>query len=87
MKLFVAGLPLGLDDRKLHDIFSDFGMVKSAKVVFNREAQVSKGFGFVEFSEPVHGEAAIKALDGESVEGKVLTVRMADDKSYLRRKS
>lgn len=86
MKLFVAGLPLDLDDNQLHDIFSDYGRVKSAKVAFNREAQVSKGFGFVEFSEPVHGEAAIKALDGENVEGKILTVRMADDKSYLKRK-
>ena len=86
MKLFVAGLPLGLDDDQLHNIFSGYGTVKSASVVFNREARVSKGFGFVEFTAPAEGDAAIRALNGEEMEGKVLTVRMADDKSYLRRK-
>jgi len=80
MKLFVAGLPFDVDDQELKEMFEVYGSVTSAKVINDRETGKSRGFGFVEFSDKAHAEAAIKALDGGSLEGKQLTVKQAEDR-------
>ena len=80
MKLFVAGLPFDVDDQELKEMFEAYGSVTSAKVINDRETGKSRGFGFVEFSDKTHAEAAIKALDGGSLEGRQLTVKQAEDK-------
>lgn len=80
MKLFVAGLPFDVDDQELHDIFSEQGTVASAKVITDRETGKSRGFGFVEFPDDAHAQAAIKAYDGAELSGKTITVKVAIDK-------
>lgn len=80
MKLFVAGLPYDLNDEELQQIFEAYGNVASAKVILDRETRKSRGFGFVEFPDDAEAEKAIKALDGGSLEGKQLTVKVAVDK-------
>lgn len=80
MKLFVAGLPFDVDDQELNEIFSDHGTVASAKVIMDRDTGKSRGFGFVEFPDDTHAQAAIKAIDGASLSGKTLTVKIAEDK-------
>src|SRR5689334_19239428 len=80
MKLFVAGLPFDVDDQELHDIFSEQGTVASAKIITDRETGKSRGFGFVEYPDEAHAQAAIKAYDGAELSGKVITVKVAIDK-------
>jgi RNA recognition motif-containing protein len=80
MKLFVAGLPSDLDDQELQEIFEAYGTVGSAKVITDRETRKSRGFGFVEFPTDAEAEAAMKALHGGSLEGRELTVKLAEDK-------
>ncbi|HLI94395.1 MAG TPA: RNA-binding protein [Puia sp.] len=80
MKLFVGGLPFSVDDRGLQEMFESYGTVGSAKVITDRETGKSRGFGFVEFSTDADGEAAIKALNGGTFEGRQLTVKVAEDK-------
>lgn len=80
MKLFVGGLPFSVDDRELQSMFEAHGTVGSAKVIMDRETGKSRGFGFVEFPTDSEAEAAIKALDGSSLEGRQLKVNQADDK-------
>ncbi len=80
MKLFVAGLPFDVDDQELQEMFEAYGQVTSAKVITDRETRKSRGFGFVEFPTDAEGEAAIKALNGGSLEGRELTVKLAEDK-------
>ena len=87
MKLFVAGLPLDMDEQELHAIFSDHGKVKSAKIIMDRNSQVSRGFGFVEMADRAEALAVIEALDRATIEGKAMTVRPADDKTKGVRKS
>jgi RNA recognition motif-containing protein len=77
MKLFVGGLPLDMDDQELHAIFSDHGKVKSAKIIFDRRTQVSRGFGFVDMVNHDEALAVINALDRATIEGKPMTVRPA----------
>jgi RNA recognition motif-containing protein len=80
MKLFVGGLPLDMDDQELHAIFSDHGKVRSAKIIMDRQTQVSRGFGFVEMFNRNEALAVIEALDRATIEGKAMTVRPADNK-------
>jgi cold-inducible RNA-binding protein len=78
MKLFVAGLPLDMDDRELKAIFSDYGEVMSAKIITDKSNGYSRGFGFVEMVEETDAITAIKALNRATIEGKVITVRPAE---------
>ena len=78
MKLFVGGLPLDMDDQELHAIFSDHGKVKSAKIIFDRHTQTSRGFGFVHMAEREEALAVIQALDRATIDGKPMTVKPAD---------
>jgi RNA recognition motif-containing protein len=80
MKLFVAGLPFDVDDQELREMFEAYGTVDSAKVITDRETGKSRGFGFVEFPTDAEAEAAIKALNGGSLEGRELTVKVAEDR-------
>jgi cold-inducible RNA-binding protein len=80
MKLFVAGLPYDVDDQELQEMFETYGTVGSARVILDRETRKSRGFGFVEFANDDEAKEAIKALDGGSLEGRQLTVKLAEDK-------
>lgn len=76
-KLYVGNLPYSVRDDDLEQAFGQFGSVTSAKVMMERDTGRSKGFGFVEMASAEVAEAAIKALDGISVDGRSITVNLA----------
>lgn len=76
-KLFVGSLPYSVTDDDLSQLFSDFGTVASAKVIFDRETNRSKGFGFVEFENDDEAKAAIDALNNKEVQGRTIVVNEA----------
>ena len=77
INIYVGNLPYSMNDGDLEALFSEFGSVKSAKVIFDRETNRSKGFGFVEMEDGDAGKAAIEALNDEEVEGRPLRVNEA----------
>jgi RNA recognition motif-containing protein len=77
MNIYVGNLSFDTDDEALREVFAEFGDVTSAKVVFDRETDRSRGFGFVEMSTDDEGNAAIEALDGAEVDGRNLRVNEA----------
>ena len=76
-KLFVGGLAYAINDDQLQDIFSEFGDVKSAQVIIDRQMNRSKGFGFVEMGSEDEVKKAIEALDGKEIEGRTIVVNEA----------
>ena len=76
-KIYVGNLPYSVTDSSLESNFAEFGRVSSAKVMMDRETGRSKGFGFVEIGSAEAAQAAIKALDGMSVDGRSITVNLA----------
>ncbi len=78
MNIFVASLPFSADDDDLRQLFEPFGDVSSAKVIFDRDRNRSKGFGFVEMSDDESGKNAIAELNDSSFEGRTIVVKAAE---------
>ena len=76
-KIYVGNLPYSVTDSSLVNNFAEFGRVSSAKVMMDRETGRSKGFGFVEMASPEVAQAAIKGLNGTSVDGRSIVVNLA----------
>ena len=76
-KIYVGNLPYSVTDASLRSNFGEFGSVKSAKVMIDRETGNSKGFGFVEMASPDVAQSAITALNGMSVDGRSIVVTLA----------
>ena len=76
-KIYVGNLPYSVRDDDLQQQFAAFGTVNSAKVMMDRETGRSKGFGFVEMDSAENAQAAIRSLNGHSVDGRALVVNEA----------
>jgi RNA recognition motif-containing protein len=64
-KLYVGSLAKDVNNEGLNSMFSEFGEIKEAAVVMDRDTNTSKGFGFVTFSKDEDADKAMKALDGK----------------------
>ena len=82
--LYVKNLVDKIDDAQLKELFKPFGTITSAKVMVN-DNNVSKGFGFVCFSNPEEANAALTSLDKKLIEGKPLYVAIAQPAQERRR--
>ena len=77
MRLYVGNLAYSVTNQTLEQLFSEFGQVKDATVVQDRDTGRSKGFGFVEMNDNSQAQAAIQALNLKEVDGRCLTVNEA----------
>ena len=84
MNIFVASLPFSADDQDLREIFEPYGEVTSAKVIFDRDRNRSKGFGFVEMADDASAQTAIAELNDSSFEGRNIVVKVAEDRPQRR---
>jgi RNA recognition motif-containing protein len=78
--LFVGNLPKDMNNKNLHSLFSKYGEVISAKVVYDRNTGVSKGFGFVRMN-PNYTENALQHLNGSNSLGTKLVVKYAESRN------
>jgi RNA recognition motif-containing protein len=76
-KLFVGGLSWDTKEDSLKNFFSQAGNVVSATVITDKFSGRSKGFGFVEMSSDQEAQEAIKKLNGQSLDGRNITVNEA----------
>lgn len=58
-KLFVGNLPFDIDSEKLAQLFDQAGVVEIAEVIYNRQTDQSRGFGFVTMSTVEEAEKAV----------------------------
>jgi RNA recognition motif-containing protein len=74
-KLYVGNLRYDTTQDDLVELFSGYGEVVSAQIIFDRETNRSKGFGFVEMANGA--DEAANALNGQEYNGRSLTVNEA----------
>lgn len=77
MRLYVGNLSYSVTSESLESLFAEFGQVKSAQVIQDRDTGRSKGFGFVEMADGAQAQAAIQGLNLKEIDGRCLTVNEA----------
>jgi len=77
-KLYVGSLPYSITDESLLQLFTGRGYKPvSARVISDRDAGRSKGFGFVELGPEDDAARAIEEFNGMNIEGRALVVNEA----------
>lgn len=79
-KLFVGNLPYDVDGEKLAKLFEQAGTVEIAEVIYNRETDRSRGFGFVTMSTVEEAKSAIEKFNAYDYNGRSLVVNKASPK-------
>lgn len=76
-KLYVGNLSYSVSSSSLEEMFTPFGVVRSAQVVEDRATGRSKGFGFVEMADDNAARDAINGMHEKEHDGRHLTVNEA----------
>ena len=79
-KLYVGNLPYTVTSEILAQMFAAAGTVVTADVIFDRQTNRSKGFGFVEMSNAEEAKKAIEMFNGKEEGGRTLVVNEARPK-------
>jgi len=80
MNIYVGNLSYSVTDEDLKGLFEEYGAVESARVIFDRTTNRSKGFGFVDMLDDAEANAAISALNGTEFAGRSMKVNQARDR-------
>lgn len=75
--LYIGYLPPTLDDDTLIQLFAPFGEIVMAKVIKDRITGLSKGYGFVKYSNVQQANTAIASMNGHHLDGRTIAVRVA----------
>jgi len=84
VNLYVKNLSDRVDDEVLHNLFSPFGTITSAKVMVDPQTEKSRGFGFVCFTNKEMAAMAVSDLNLKHIDGKPLYVAPAQRKDERR---
>lgn len=84
-KLYVGNLSYQTSEGELAELFGNYGDVKSAKIIMDRDTGRSKGFAFVEMESSEQANEAVAGLDGQEAFGRNLRVNIAKERPPMNR--
>ena len=76
-KLYVGNLHFSVSDEKLKEMFTEAGDVVSVTIIKDRDSGRSKGFAFIEMSNQVEVEEAVRRYNEFEISGRSLKVSIA----------
>ena len=76
-KLYVGNLSFNTTENELQELFSQAGTVQEVTLMQDKFTGKSRGFAFVTMSSEDDAQNAISKLNGQTVEGRALTVNEA----------
>jgi RNA recognition motif-containing protein len=76
-KLYIGNLSYLTTEKELMDLFLRAGTVNSVWLSKEQGSGRSKGFAFIEMSNPVEAQKAIEMFDGQQLDDHFLHVSMA----------
>lgn len=77
MKIFIGNIGSDVKDEDLKNLFSEYGEVESAEIVYDKLTGESRNFGFVRMPDESVATGAIEGLNGKSFKGNDLVVNQA----------
>ena len=78
MNIYIGNLSFSTTEDSLKSLFTEFGDVESVKIIKDRYSGRPKGFGFIEMPSNSEADQAIKALNGNRIDGSHIKVKPAD---------
>ncbi|MDP9078465.1 MAG: RNA-binding protein [Bacteroidota bacterium] len=79
-KLFVGGFPLDFTELDIAMLVGFHGDISTIKIVRDKKTRICKGYAFLEMVSEEGAERAVEALDGTTVSGRELAVKIREDK-------
>lgn len=75
--IFVSRLSFYTTEEELKKLFSRFGNIRNVRLIRDARTQRPKGFAFIDYSSEDEAQAAVKAMDGRIVAGRLIFVETA----------
>ncbi|MBF0298429.1 MAG: hypothetical protein HQK51_06895 [Oligoflexia bacterium] len=75
--VYISNLSYDCGKDDLKDIFSEFGTVKSVKIIIDFKTMISKGMAFVEMKDAKSAKMAIKSLNGTIIDDRTVKTQKA----------
>eukprot|EP00980_Cylindrotheca_fusiformis_P011847 scaffold2817_cov130-Cylindrotheca_fusiformis.AAC.2 len=79
--LFATGIHEEAQEDDLHDLFSEFGKVKSVHLNLDRKTGLAKGYCMIEYDKKEEAQDAINSLHGSKFLNRIINVHWAFCKS------
>jgi len=76
-KLYVGNLSFNTTENELQELFSQAGTVQEVTLMQDKFTGKSRGFAFITMSSEEDAQNAISKFNGQTVEGRALTVNEA----------
>ncbi|KAF0899145.1 hypothetical protein E2562_013370 [Oryza meyeriana var. granulata] len=86
-RLFVTGLSFYTSEKTLRAAFEPFGELVEVKIIMDKISKRSKGYAFIEYTTEEAGGAALKAMNGQIINGWMIVVDVAKTRSRDRQPS
>lgn len=80
MNIYLGNVDFKVKEEQLTDLFTEYGEVKSVKVITDKLTGRSKGFAFVEMPNDEEAQEAISNLNGYMLNNRELSVSVARPK-------
>lgn len=82
-RLYVKNIPTETTEDQVKELFAQFGTVENFFFIKDHQTNVSRGFGFLDFSNAEEAQAAL-SMNGQSAFGQNLVVKIAEEKNSSR---
>jgi RNA recognition motif-containing protein len=80
MNIYVGNVSYSATEEQLRELFSQYGTVKSVKIILDKFTGQPRGFAFVVMGSEEEADAAIAGLDGKEVAGRNLRINKARER-------
>jgi RNA recognition motif-containing protein len=80
MNIYVGNLSYNVDENDLRNIFEEYGIVSSVRIIKDKYSGKSKGFAFVEMSDNNEANKAIEELNGGELDNRKVVINEARPK-------
>jgi len=79
--IYVGNLDFGATEDSIRALFQEYGAIERVSLATDRDTGRSRGFAFVEMTNPAEADRAIEALNGRELGGRALNVNEARPKT------
>jgi RNA recognition motif-containing protein len=78
--IFLTGIPAGVNEEKIHELFSVCGKIKEIRLIKDKITGALKGFAYVDFETSEAADSALK-MDNTQMYGKPIRVQRSTVRS------